>query len=281
MSLTPNNEVERHLLSRCYDSNSKIVELLETRYSQHGDQKSTILFKNITTTEPKKRGSLLSQSTYDTDSAITEERKRTTRLEVRNYISSTLTNQRKLIKKIQLHNRTKSTGPPFPLDKFLHKYAIPQFEDFATMNELWQKYMQDLLFQNGERLLSLASILPRLASADFNGCLLTVLQSRNTSVVGTRGIVIWDSQHSFTMVVPRGEDSKEWNETGEGAFSPSEMVGGLRVIPKKHTMFGFEVIDPSDEENCIGFTIVGSRFEIRSVDRAGKKFKNHAIDDIL
>lgn len=280
MSLTPNNEIERHLLSRCYDSNSRIVELLETRYSMHGEQKPTILFKNIVNNEPKKRASLLNQNTNDGDDGISEQRKSTTRLEIKNFISSTLNNQRKLIKKIQLYNRNKPSGATFPLDKLLKKYKIPNFQDFLTMNELWQKYMQDLIFQNGQKLQPLSAILPRLASADFNGCLITVLQSRNTSVVGTRGIVIWDSQHSFTIVVPRNEDSKEWNET-KSDFTPSELVGGLRVIPKSHTVFGFEVIDPSDEDKYIGFSIIGSRFEIRSVDRAGKKFKNHSIDDIL
>lgn len=148
------------------------------------------------------------------------------------------------------------------------------------MNKLWQKYAQDLIFQNGNLMQSLSSILPRLTAADFNGCLLTVLQSRNTNVIGTRGIVVWDAQHSFILVVPRNEDSKEWNEE-KSRFSPSEMVGGLKVIPKKHTMFGFDIIDPRNENDCYGFTIVGSRFEIRSVERSGKKFKNHSVDDIL
>lgn len=279
MSLTPNNEIEKHLLSRCYDSNSRIVELLESRYSLHGDQKPTILFKNITNNEPKKRTSLLNQDS--TDDGISKQRKLTTRLEVKKFISSTLINQRKLIKKIQHYNRNKtSSSSALNVDKLLQKYKIPNFDDFITMNELWQKYMQDLIFQNGQKLQPLSAILPRLSSADFNGCLITVLQSRNTSVVGIRGIVIWDSQHSFTIVVPKNQDSKEWNED-KSNFTPSELIGGLKVVPKKHTIFGFEVIDPGDEESYIGFTIVGSRFEFRSVDRAGKKFKNHSIDDIL
>ena len=49
MSLQQDTELEKHLLSRCYDSQSKIVELLQDRYSVTGSQKSTILFKNIVT----------------------------------------------------------------------------------------------------------------------------------------------------------------------------------------------------------------------------------------
>ncbi|KAL6454188.1 POP4 RNases MRP/P 32.9 kDa subunit [Candida maltosa Xu316] len=285
MSLTGSNEIEKHLLSRCYDSHSEIVELLASRYSMTGDQKPTILFKHIVTNKDKnKRKSLLHVDRNKSTTKITPERKKTTKQELKTYISTTLTNQKKLIKKIQAHNR-KQSKTSFPIDKYLVQYRIPKFEDFLTMNELWQKYMQDLIFINGN-LPALQMILPRLTAADYNGCLLTVLQSRNTTVVGLRGIVVWDNQHSFIMVVPKNEDSKEWNEDKqqdeEGSrFTPSEMVGGLRVVPKKHTMFGFDVISPQNEDECIGFTIIGSRFEVRSVDRSGKKFKNHSIDDIL
>lgn len=279
MSLQQDTELEKHLLSRCYDSQSKIVELLQDRYSVTGSQKSTILFKNIVTDTKKPRSLLHQENTQPTK--ITQERKKTTRQVLREYISGTLNNQRKLIKKIQSHNRKNTTGhQPFPIHQYLQKYKSPNFDDFFQMNKLWQKYAQDLIFQNGNLMQSLSSILPRLTAADFNGCLLTVLQSRNTNVIGTRGIVVWDAQHSFILVVPRNEDSKEWNEE-KSRFSPSEMVGGLKVIPKKHTMFGFDIIDPRNENDCYGFTIVGSRFEIRSVERSGKKFKNHSVDDIL
>ena len=62
MSLQQDTELEKHLLSRCYDSQSKIVELLQDRYSVTGSQKSTILFKNIVT-DTKNQGHYYTKKT--------------------------------------------------------------------------------------------------------------------------------------------------------------------------------------------------------------------------
>ncbi|EGW30499.1 uncharacterized protein SPAPADRAFT_157605 [Spathaspora passalidarum NRRL Y-27907] len=255
------NELEKHLLTRCYDSQNRIVELLEQRYATNGDQKSSIVFtKSESTTTAK----LFSNDTP----TISRARLQTTRKSLKAYISSTLANQRKLNKRIKQYKRKSHTTSPFPRDKLIEEHRIPQITQFIHMNKLWQKYMQDLLFPNGQ-IQALPNILPKLSSADFNGCLVKVVQSRNRNCVGMQGIVVWDAQHSFVVCVP-GTD---------------EDIGGFKVIPKQHTLFAFDLILPSkeeqEEEECIPFTIIGSRFEVRSVDRSGKKFKNHSIDDIL
>ncbi|KAG7666231.1 POP4 [[Candida] subhashii] len=294
------NELEKHLLTRCYDKQDRIIELLTSRYSITGDQKPTIVFGQSSDSTTNKPKSLLHQE-QSSQSNITPERKQSTRRDLKLYIQTTLKNQKKLIKRIQSYNRKPTkTANPFPFQKMILHYNIPQFDNFRTINALWQKYIQDLLFpQSQQNNLAMANILPKLATADYNGCLVTVLQSRNRNCVGMRGIVVWDAQHSFIIVVPNGRDCKEWKEGGEGGdVSVSEMVGGLRVVPKKHTLFGFDVIIPKkkrtetkegqeeveeeeEDDECIGFTILGSRFEFRSVDRSGKKFKNHSVDDIL
>lgn len=321
-----NNELEKHLLSRSYESSTKISQLLETRYSITGGQKPIILFKQVG--EPiDKQGKLgklaLLDETKDRLEIIGQNRIRNTRLELRSYIQQTLTSQRRLVKKIQLHHRTSTKfTKKFPIEKYLVKYEIPQFEEFVPLSEMWQQYMQNLLFparaqgekskdegkneqlaekvehlaekdqqlaEKGQQLteksqqfdsdsLDYSQLLPKLASADFNGCIVTVIQSKNTLLVGVRGIIVWDTQHSFIVVVPRDEDSREWNED-KNTFSPTETVGGFRMIPKKGSLFAFDVVLPGDEE-CVGFTMVGSRFEFRSVDRSGKKFKSHNVDDL-
>ena len=102
--------------------------------------------------------------------------------------------------------------------------------------------------------------------------------------------------------MPRGRDYKEWTPKVENnadlakQLDPAALVGGLKVIPKQYTLFGFDVVLPkkepsqdgemevdneSQEVESIGFTLIGSRFEIRSVERSAKKFKNHAVDDLL
>lgn len=285
-----NNVLEKHLLSRCYSSDARIDELLSTRYSITGDQKpSLILTPTGQGTENDKTKSLLHQEKPSKSDETHKIRKVSTRLELKNYIKNTLNNQQKVVKKIQAYNRLKkqnSQKKPFPIQKLLEHYSIPLYEEFIPINNLWQDYMQNLLFPSANnKLPSLISILPKLSSADYHGCLLTVLKSSNTLLVGVRGIVVWDTQHSFILCVPRNNDSKEWNEQKD-VFTPSEQVGGLRIVPKKGCLFGFDVILPStdgeqEEDECMAFTVIGSRFEFRSVDRSGKKFKNHNVDDIV
>lgn len=289
--MNKNNALEKHLLTRCYSSEARIQELLSSRYSITGDQKSSLLLtptgKDVESDKPK---SLLHNDKPKASDKETVQKKHDTRLELKAYIAITLKNQQKVVKKIQAYNRNRKTSTiqkPFPMMKLLNHYSIPLYEEFIPMNNLWQDYMQNLIFPSSpnKNLPSLNAILPKLSSADFHGCLLTVIKSNNTMLVGVRGIVVWDTQHSFILCVPRDNDSKEWNESRE-EFTPSERVGGLKIIPKNGTLFAFDVIIPkseaeNEEDECVGFTILGSRFEFRSVDRSGKKFKNHNVDDIL
>ncbi|ODV81967.1 RNase P/MRP, p29 subunit [Suhomyces tanzawaensis NRRL Y-17324] len=262
--------IEKQFLTRSYDSSSEIELLLEDRYSITGGQKPFMVFG-----KPEKQAPIKLED--NNTIPITKERKYNTRTELKNYFQQTLANQKRLIKKIQAYNRSKSEKP-FPVKKMLHHYKIPEFEDFIPLNTLWQKYTQELLFPQ-KNIPPMSIVLPRLSSADLNGCLLTVLKSKNHNLVGTRGIVVCDTQHSFIICVPRNEDSKEWNENKQ-EFSPLEMMGGIRVVLKKGSLFGFDVVLPGSEEECIGFTIIGSRFEFRTSDRSGKKFKNHNVDDL-
>lgn len=301
------NSLEKHLLSRSYESESHIEEILAGRYSYKGSQKPFLILVP-TTGLSKSRLKLITKSellkdgqTSGNNAKLTNERKSSIRNELRLFIKTTLSNQTKLVKKIQAYNRlkreTNKSKKPFPVRDLLKHYKIPQYEEFIPMNNLWQDYMQNLLYPNSN-IQATNILLQKLTTADFNGCLITVLQSKNRNLIGIRGIVAWDTQHSFILCVPRNEDSKEWNENSK-EFTPSEQVGGLKIIPKKGSLFGFDVILPSknkkhseikmeqdqdeeqEEEECMGFTIIGSRFDVRSVDRSNKKFKNHNVEDIL
>ena len=329
------NELEQHLLTRCYDSSHEILQLLELRYSATGDQKSTILLKRGTpSSQTQKKLNLLQPSTTTGHPPSTslsnsssssfrrdllKRRKQSTRVDLKQYISQTLKSQRKLTKKIQHLQRQ---NVKFNLNHLLRTYNIPQFESFLHMNSLWQSYIQSLLTYDGKFQLQISQIVSRLVNADFNGCFITVLQSRNTNLVGTRGIIVWDAQHLFIIVAPQGNQSKEWfsslddkgNEQPErnrkNKISASDLVSGFKAIPKQHTMFGFDIIVPRDkrkvggtqshhdinvdqankdqteekepeQQETIPFTMIGSRFEIRSIDRSSKKFKNHSVDNIL
>lgn len=274
------NPIEKHLLTRCYSSEAKIDELLSSRYSITGDQKPSLLLIPTGTSNDTKTKSILHKEVDNKNENISSNRIKNTRNDLKVYIKDTLSKQKKLVKKIQAYNRKKSDKTkPFPVNKLLKHYNIPIYEDFVNLNQLWQSYMQNLLFPTAT-IPGAQTLLPKLSTADFTGCLMTVTHSRNKNLVGVRGIVLWDAQHSFILCVPRNEDAKELTES-RTTFTPSEIVGGLRIIPKKSNLFAFDVFTPENDDEALGFTIVGSRFELRSVDRSGKKFKSHRVEDIL
>lgn len=277
--------LEKHLLTRCHDSPTRVQELLASRYSVSGDQKPTLLL--VPTGEEQDSSQSLVNKRGKSE-AIDSRRSDKTRNVVREYVKTSLLNQKKLIKKIQAHNRRYKDAADgqkraFPIQRLVEKYSIPQYSDFIAMNNMWQDYMQSLLFPNpsSSTLPGINTLLPKLATADYHGCLLTVIDSKNALLIGVRGIVVLDTQHTFILVVPQNQDAKEdYHE--KTSFSPSEQVGGLRAIYKKDTLFAFDVLIPRDDENeCLGFTIAGTRFEFRSPDRAARKFKNHKVNDLI
>lgn len=115
----------------------------------------------------------------------------------------------------------------------------------------------------------------KLVSADFHGAELEVVRSRCVSRVGVRGIVVRDSKFVFQVITRRNE---------------------LKIVPKEHTVFRFEVPPPgsleaavdsgtSKEEGVSGkknlvFELHGDQFQHRAVDRANKKFKTHFLPDL-
>lgn len=256
------NELERHLLSRSYEDPEEIEDLLDTRYSHHGGQKPVLVFGGLQT-----RGATSVLSITKDGGKLPKKRRVNTRTLVKLYITRTMAAQRRLCRLLQRDQ---------PVDvATLKKYRIPTFEEFLPMNNLWQGYAADLIKENGKYNESMA--LQRLLLADFHGCLLSVTKAANPELVGVRGIVVWDSQHSFVMVIPRGADAKPWSLSSDH-FTRLERVGGLRMIPKKGTIFELDVLDNDDD--VYPFVIYGSRFEVRLVERLGRKFKPHSVDDL-
>lgn len=241
-----------------------------------------------------------------------------TRKIVRQYISDTTARQRNIVRRMTLF-RKRNPHASFPLGQLLDKYMIPNFADFVPMHQMWQSYMKDLLF-SGTRMPLVTSMVTHLATADYTGCLVTVERANDVNLVGVRGIVVWDTQLAFVICIPRGNDAKDWlcqperpgiNQCVLAALE----VGGLRSVAKRKTVFSFDVQlpnfdkpskvisnleididreDPKSDEGLdtqtqddasnpevLSFSIIGSRFEIRAVDRLNRKFKNHNIDDII
>ena len=123
-----------------------------------------------------------------------------------------------------------------------------RFQDVAFLNETWQIYMQQL--SSGNTSLNSAVFLEKLLKADFHGCILSVVASRNPLLVGISGMVIEECANSF-LLLPTFSCCKR--------------------IPKEGCIFSF----------CFGgrtFRLWGKQFAKNdSACRTGKKFKRKTI----
>ncbi|WPK26896.1 hypothetical protein PUMCH_004264 [Australozyma saopauloensis] len=260
--------VEKHLLSRSYTSEAQILQILETRYagSEAAAQPFLALVPTSSESAPIKEKT---ETTLNRNEARKPAgaRKLNVRRDMRVYIKRTLSNQRAAVSKLR---QCQKKGEQISIENLLSSFKIPKYDEYIQLNELWKKYMSELLFLE-QKNPDLTLLLPRLSSADYNGCLLTVLESRDMNIIGITGIVLFDAQHLFIVVTPQKKHS-------DRNISAAEQLGGLRFLRKKGTLFGFSLA--VDENEYIDFTIMGSRFELRAVDRTAKKFKSHKVEDI-
>ncbi|KAI6899604.1 RNase P/MRP, p29 subunit [Hortaea werneckii] len=184
-----------------------------------------------------------------------------------------------------------SSTKPKPLSakqkRRLDLYAIPasqrKYAIYAPLHRMWCAYIREILGlgREGKRtFVDANSAGPVLVSADYHGALLEVTRSRCLSRVGTKGIVVKDTKFTFELVTMRDE---------------------VKVLPKEHTVFRFEVPfedDGEEEKQKMGegdevvkkeegekrkplvFEIQGGQFENRAPDRANKKFRAHFDPDL-
>jgi ribonuclease P protein subunit POP4 len=180
--------------------------------------------------------------------------------------------------------KRKSPGKPRPLSakqkRALQVYNIPKSQQkwaiFEPVWRMWCGYIREILGLSVEtqwntkgqsRWLDPKNAGPLLASADFHGAKLKVVRSRCLSRVGLEGIVIRDTKFTFEIVTERNE---------------------VKVVPKEHTVFQFEV--PLVEGDGKGngeekpkpfiFELYGHFFQTRAPERASKKFVLHLPPDL-
>ncbi|KAK5691817.1 hypothetical protein LTR17_025528 [Elasticomyces elasticus] len=149
----------------------------------------------------------------------------------------------------------------YEIPKEQQKYAI-----YEPLHRMWCGYMREILgLTDGKRsYVEASSVGPILVSADYHGALLEVVRSRCGSRVGGKGIVVKDTKFTFELVTLKNE---------------------LKIMPKEHTVFRFEVpLEPKEnggeEPKPLIFEIQGSQFENRATDRANKKVKQHFDPDL-
>lgn len=150
----------------------------------------------------------------------------------------------------------------YEIPKEQRKYAI-----YEPLHRMWCGYIREILgITEGRTYIDANGAGPFLVSADYHGALVEVVRSRCVSRVGLTGIVVKDTKFTFEIVTRKDE---------------------LKVVPKEHTVFRFEVpLEEAESEGSaekkrpLQFEIHGSRFECRAPERANRKFKMHIDPDI-
>ncbi|KAF8311042.1 RNase P/MRP, p29 subunit [Clavulina sp. PMI_390] len=175
-----------------------------------------------------------------------------------------------------------------------------KYDTFLPIHHMWCTYMGELLNLPAapppqgtadapvqHRMPSAATMQPKLVKAEFNGAIIEVTDSRNKSLIGCRGIVIFESENTFKIVTQKD---------------------AVKVIPKENSIFTFDIplyppppLDPSslrapspepadpstsssssaqlpisshlESSPKIRFQLYGNQFRFRSADRATRKFK--------
>ncbi|MCJ1391338.1 hypothetical protein MMC18_004201 [Xylographa bjoerkii] len=185
----------------------------------------------------------------------------------------------RLRKKEHLRRRQKPKPLTAKEKRVLGIYDIPKedqrYEIYEPLHRMWVGYMWEILgLKDGEHAYVTAqSAGPKLASADYHGAELEVVRSRCVGRVGCKGIVVKDTKFTFEMITK---------------------CNTLRTVPKRHSIFRFEIPQPesaellgilieasvTEEPKCLVFELHGSQFEVRATDRATKKFKQRRMDDL-
>ncbi|CAD6600872.1 BAH_G0004440.mRNA.1.CDS.1 [Saccharomyces cerevisiae] len=189
------------------------------------------------------------------------------KIALREYINNCKKNTKKCLKLAYENKITdKEDLLHYIEEKHLTIYeSLPQYVDFVPMyKELWINYIKELLnITKNLKTFNGSLALLKLSMADYNGALLRVTKSKNKTLIGLQGIVIWDSQKFFIMIVK------------------GNIIDEIKCIPKKGTVFQFEIPISDDDDSALRYSILGDRFKYRSVDRAGRKFKSRRCDDML
>lgn len=172
-----------------------------------------------------------------------------------------------------------------PYDKRVWKLDEGQakFELFLPLHHLWMGYMSELLglghFSGPPKsrdMPSTSGMHPKLLKADFHGSIMTVRRSKNISLIGLSGIVIYESENAFTVVTRKNQSKLVPKRNSVFTFA----VPLYSTLPKGHT---FELplpvaapgtdLDTVLDRPHIEFELYGNQFCFRSADRAGRKFK--------
>ena len=182
----------------------------------------------------------------------------------------------------------------YDIPKEQQKHAI-----YVPLHKMWVQYMWEVLeIEEGKRTFVTAQGAgSKLVSADYHGAELTVVRSRCVGMVGLKGIVVKDTKFTFQIITARNQLKSGFMEMNPSNYNYNNHT---LAIPKKHTVFRFEIPQPSQPSDdntetllenrkksnedaqlpALEFELYGSQFEHRATDRATKKFKQRYMPDL-
>ncbi|XP_053668031.1 ribonuclease P protein subunit p29 [Anopheles marshallii] len=138
-------------------------------------------------------------------------------------------------------------------------YTLPhdtvKYKDALKLHKMWCGYY-DTLFPSDQLPVVTESryntVVASLLKADYHGAKIHIVRSKQSSVVGMKGIVVLDTKGTFKMV---SKDNR------------------LRTIPKNDSQFEVTIRDKV-------ITIFGKHLNARPAERSVKKAKTFALPDL-
>lgn len=173
-------------------------------------------------------------------------------------------------------------------------------EIYVPLHQMWMEYMWEILGMTKSvgAFVTAQSAGSKLASADYHGADMMVVRSKCTGLVGLAGIVVRDTKFTFQIITKKNELKSMCSFAHSYRNDVSSMNNLELAIPKKHTVFRFELVQPTEKDTIVPcqtnqseisierkvqnfvFELHGSQFENRATDRATKKFKQRNLTDL-
>jgi len=138
-------------------------------------------------------------------------------------------------KKKEMTAQRKRTSRAFLIPNEQRKYDL-----YLPLHRLWCEYVTS--FVEGP----LSSLSSRLIKADWHGSILTVIRSKNPSIIGLSGICLQEHQNTFKII------------------TKSDI---MKTLPKKGNVFTLQA-------GSYAVTLYGDQICCRTAERTIKKFKS-------
>ncbi len=138
---------------------------------------------------------------------------------------------------------------------------------FEPLHALWIDYVRELFGPPVDGHEKRLNMVGKLIKADYHGARIEVYKSRNSSLVGVKGVVVKETENTFQIISrsDAGPDVMEIDNKEKDSF---------KTVPKAGSIF---LVDLPPE---YGFKaeLYGSQIAVGSLARIGKKFRGRNVE---